>query len=231
MKTEIFDSFAAFQKRKDKRINGVSRQFVEDYPNYSVENITNFGCWCCYKCTQCINCIFCIDCINCSGCSNSARCELCLSCKDCLSCILCDNCDCCTSCKQLDTCKFSFQQKMGKELNLKISENWEIIDGITIPIIDNFHQKIFDGFNNLLHPFKGFEFDGDIYYDNHTYADWIVSITLGVDILANSSPYLIAQLINLRSSKLIIPMIYLCQEDYLISDKIKEFALMEVKFG
>jgi len=75
MKTEIFESYAAFIKREDKTVNGVSPEFARENPDFSKENESNKGCWncsyCfgCSRCSDCVDCSDCSDCFHCSGCS------------------------------------------------------------------------------------------------------------------------------------------------------------------
>lgn len=71
-KTEVFNSYEDFLKRKDKSINGVCKKFIAIAPNYKKDNKTNTACWNCEGC------------INCNNCINSARCVGCEYCVDCI---------------------------------------------------------------------------------------------------------------------------------------------------
>ena len=74
MTTQIFDSYSDFMKREDKKINGVSKAFSENNPDFEKDNETNEGCWDCSGCRFCrysIDCRRCLDCrflSDCSGC-------------------------------------------------------------------------------------------------------------------------------------------------------------------
>jgi len=62
MKTEIFKNYEEFLKRKDKKVNGVSKKFAHENLNYKEDNESNLGCWNCYKCRECSYCCDCRDC-------------------------------------------------------------------------------------------------------------------------------------------------------------------------
>ena len=50
--TKIYKNKAEFNKREDKKINGVSEDFARENPDYEKENISNIGCWNCYNCSD-----------------------------------------------------------------------------------------------------------------------------------------------------------------------------------
>lgn len=68
MKTQIFKSHLDFEKRTDKKMNGVSRDFAKMHPDFEKQNESNEGCW---DCSFCQNCSNCYECHNCNNCSNS----------------------------------------------------------------------------------------------------------------------------------------------------------------
>lgn len=76
-KTQIFNSYQDFLARSDKALNGVSKQFAENNPNYEKQNESNYGCF---------DCSLCFRCFDCSDCS---RCSLCSDCSDCSDCSRC----------------------------------------------------------------------------------------------------------------------------------------------
>jgi len=51
--TKIFESYEQFLLREDKKINGVSKEYI----NFENDNIHNIGCWDCSGCRDCIGCI------------------------------------------------------------------------------------------------------------------------------------------------------------------------------
>ena len=79
MKTQIFENLGDFRKREDIKINGVSKEFAEKFPNYEIDNKTNQGCW---ECLNCKNCEWC------ENCSDSQQCKACSYCKKCKECCL-----------------------------------------------------------------------------------------------------------------------------------------------
>jgi len=93
MKTQVFKNYEEFLNRKDKKINGVSEDWMKIYMSmyekeydYQKDNSTNVGCWDCIDCTNCIGCDTCSKCENCNNC------ELCDSCNNCEN---CNNCELC----------------------------------------------------------------------------------------------------------------------------------------
>jgi len=92
MRTEIFNSYEEFQNRPDKRVNGISMEFVRIlidghyYLNEELviaqlkdQNTKNTGCWNCAWCKYCFNCQFCFDC---TLCTNAHKCEYLNECQD-----------------------------------------------------------------------------------------------------------------------------------------------------
>jgi hypothetical protein len=59
MKTQIFNNYSDFLNREDKDLNGVSKEFAENNPNWESENETNDACWNCSDCWNCSNCSYC----------------------------------------------------------------------------------------------------------------------------------------------------------------------------
>ena len=106
-KTQVFDTFNAFMQRKDKKINGVSKDFAEDNPDFEDQNATNEGCWNCQDCTNCTDCINCINCTYCTicgYCTNCMNCPNCKHCLDCTGCTICNNCRGCSDCSYCAYC-------------------------------------------------------------------------------------------------------------------------------
>ena len=101
MKTQIFNSYSEFLKRKDKSVNGVSTEFAESNPNWEEMNETNKGC---YNCTNCDSCYNCANCYNCKSCANSGNCTNCDSCYNCANCYNCKSCANSTNCTNCDNC-------------------------------------------------------------------------------------------------------------------------------
>ena len=54
MKTKIFKNLKEFKERKDRKINGVSKEFAEMNPNYEEENEKNVGV-CSINCVRFLN--------------------------------------------------------------------------------------------------------------------------------------------------------------------------------
>lgn len=106
-KTEIFATKEAFDRRKDKTVNGVSPKFAAENIYWVQENTTNVGCWNCVNCSHCTDCI---DCQNLSQCFRSWSCEYgthlkdCYACSQCHYCELCENCLNCDGCSQCEYC-------------------------------------------------------------------------------------------------------------------------------
>lgn len=94
--TQVFESLQAFRRRRNKKINGVSRQHAIDNPNYEEDNATNVGCW------NCKDCIDSIGCYMCEGCKNTEYSY------DCFRCIDCTNCEGCVMCEQCVDCDYYF---------------------------------------------------------------------------------------------------------------------------
>jgi hypothetical protein len=72
--TQIFESYSAFLKREDKKVNGVDADFAKQYPDHEKQNESNEGCW---NCSGCSDCYDCYDCFDCSGCFDCSRCSGC----------------------------------------------------------------------------------------------------------------------------------------------------------
>jgi hypothetical protein len=81
MKTQIFNSYEDFLKREDKFINGVSKEFAEENPDYEEANSTNSYCWNCEYCTYCWDCRDCVSCEYCANCRNCRYSIYCYRCK------------------------------------------------------------------------------------------------------------------------------------------------------
>jgi len=62
MKTKIYDSYHEFDKRDDRSLNGVSKEFAEVNSNWESDNSTNTGCWNCWNCRDCRDCRDCSSC-------------------------------------------------------------------------------------------------------------------------------------------------------------------------
>ena len=115
-KTQVFLDQDAFNRRKDKTINGVTLEFAEMNPNYEQENATNQGCWNCAKCNNCVNCDTCtgcdlceqcVCCINCVACKDCAKCRISIesdNCCECVDCSFCNNCSNCQGCESCEDC-------------------------------------------------------------------------------------------------------------------------------
>ena len=88
MRTEIFNSYAEFEKREDKTVNGVSPEFARDNPEFARDNSANTGCWNCYLCAGCTDCE---DGVGCIGCTDCRECTSCVRCVDCRRSFLCRN--------------------------------------------------------------------------------------------------------------------------------------------
>jgi len=86
METKIYKSKEHFDKRKDKKVNGVSPSFAKQYPNFKTDNNTNNGCWDCYHCYHCSGCSGCSGCPGCSGCWDCYHCSDCYDCSNCYDC-------------------------------------------------------------------------------------------------------------------------------------------------
>jgi hypothetical protein len=70
--TKIFSTYSEFLSREDKKINGVSQDFADEYPDFEKDNESNRGCW---NCSGCSGCSGCSDCSDCSRCSRCSRCS------------------------------------------------------------------------------------------------------------------------------------------------------------
>ena len=75
MKTKIYKSYAHFLKRKDKTINGVTKECAEYDINHMRDNITNTGCWNCRECRNCEDCIRCFNCEDCVDLTDAIDCD------------------------------------------------------------------------------------------------------------------------------------------------------------
>ena len=95
MKTKIFASYYDFLCRTNKKMNGVSKAFAKEHPNYEQDNESNIRCW---------NCISCENCIGCEGCEGCEDCEGCSCCEDCEGCDDCVNCKACVNCEEYRDC-------------------------------------------------------------------------------------------------------------------------------
>jgi len=120
MNTEIFENYDAFLARPDKRVNGVSPEFAEAYPNYASDNVGNTGCWNCRDCNYCTNC---------KECTGSAFCRNCWHCMNCESCTMCNSCDSCSDCDK-QTNKTNFFNNSSIQF--------------PVPKIENIHQKVWE---------------------------------------------------------------------------------------
>ncbi len=56
IKTKIYKNKRLFDKRGDRFINGVDKEFAKENKSYKKDNNTNFGCWNCKKCQNCMGC-------------------------------------------------------------------------------------------------------------------------------------------------------------------------------
>lgn len=56
MITLLFDDYAAFEARADKRLNGVCPAFARRNPNYEAANRTNTTCFNCAGSSDCLRC-------------------------------------------------------------------------------------------------------------------------------------------------------------------------------
>ena len=85
METKIFKNYEDFLNREDKRINGVTPDFLkENNTNLKDLNLTN--CEGCFNCDNCFNCFNCEDCVDCRNCDNCKKCYNCENCDDCYNC-------------------------------------------------------------------------------------------------------------------------------------------------
>ena len=65
METKIFKNHLDYLcKRKNKEMNGVSKEFAKSHKNYKKDNSTNTGCWNCRNSMHCISCVECTGCLN-----------------------------------------------------------------------------------------------------------------------------------------------------------------------
>ena len=102
--TKIYSNYKTFQKRKDKKLNGCTRQFY-DANNFTQEILDtddeNVACF------NCLNCKHCRSCKQCKNCNYSDDCHLCVDCDHCEECFDCSysssltRCSECTSSKHL----------------------------------------------------------------------------------------------------------------------------------
>jgi len=77
MITKIFKDFLEFSKRKDKKVNGWSEEFMDaNLLNLSQRDGGNIGCWN----VAGTNCSDCSDCEGCTGCEKCVHCSLCEDC-------------------------------------------------------------------------------------------------------------------------------------------------------
>ena len=84
MKTKVFASFGDFLKRTKKKMNGVSKKFAKEHPNYKQDNKSNIGCWSCLGCVECRSCEECQNCENCQYCQYCQKCQNCENCENCI---------------------------------------------------------------------------------------------------------------------------------------------------
>lgn len=99
MNVEIFENMDEFNNRPDKSINGVTKEFLDDYNlTLSVYNEvyseTLTGCFNCFDCDELEDCYFCtrcensknlhvsIDCSDMENCTNMEDSVGCVNCKD-----------------------------------------------------------------------------------------------------------------------------------------------------
>ena len=101
METKIYQNYADFLRREEKRLNGVTLAFLEEN-NIDLEslNLTN-----CEGCFNCINCESCFNCEDCKNCDNCGDCKNCIKCEDCKNCYKCRNCRNCESCYKYYDCE------------------------------------------------------------------------------------------------------------------------------
>ena len=69
MKTQIFKNYEDFLNRKDREINGITKEFAEEHKINLDEDRGNDGCWNCSDCSDCHDCYDCSRCHDCSDCS------------------------------------------------------------------------------------------------------------------------------------------------------------------
>lgn len=58
METKIYKSYEDFEKRENKKTNGVSESFAKSHPDYKEQNKSNEGYWNCSYCYNCRVCVF-----------------------------------------------------------------------------------------------------------------------------------------------------------------------------
>lgn len=110
MDTLIFDNYHDYYTYCLKymcRVNGVSKEFAKQHPNFKEDNATNRGCWNCLNCTKCAGCVSCVNCHLCLCCIISLNCG---------KCRYCDNCNSCTGCWDCNSYS-SLENERGKEKN------------------------------------------------------------------------------------------------------------------
>jgi len=232
-KTQIFENKEQFDAREDKSINGVSKQFAKDNPNWEEMNETNQGCWDCLRCTNCTNCTHCTDCryckrstdctdckycnsstksTNCIGLMNGTDCNYCNGCTNCTDCTNCDYCARCTNCY----CCFA-----GKGLSL-----FNGGEKFAPPKIENIHQKVYDAASQ----------DGALDMADwhtcdttHCRAGWAVALAGedGAKLESKTSTLFAAMMIYKASSDIAVPpsMFYVSNEEAL--EDMKRCAELE----
>jgi len=135
--TQIFNTYADFAVREDRKVNGVSPEFAEANPNWESDNASNEGCWNCRSCSycrSCSDCSYCSDCRSCSYCSSCSYCRSCSDCSycsDCRSCSYCSYCSYCRSCSDCRSCSYCSDK-------IKNTESFDA------PVIPNIHQAVLD---------------------------------------------------------------------------------------
>ena len=131
--TKIFATYHDFIYREDRKLNGVSQEFADKYPNYEQQNETNIGCYNCIGCTKCrtcVNCEFCDECrCSCVDCVRCFDCKSCKNCSDAKSCSRCNDCERiknCQHCKKLKKCSNLIKRKSLANVHAEGSaELWE----------------------------------------------------------------------------------------------------------
>jgi hypothetical protein len=136
--TQIFESYSAFLKREDKKVNGVDADFAKQYPDHEKQNESNEGCWNCSGCFDCSDCSGCSDCSDCSGCFDCSGCSGCSDCSDCSRCFDCFHCSDCSGCSRCSGC-YGLQKQKG--IDAKTGEG--TIMG-NYPTLENIHQRVLE---------------------------------------------------------------------------------------
>lgn len=118
MATNIYESYAAFLARDNKKDNGVSVEFAASYATsdsiesdsdwdvipalWGLDNETNEGCW------NCRDCSFLTGCSHCSNTHYSQHCEHLIDCSFLTDCSHCSNAHYSDRCSYLIDCRHCF---------------------------------------------------------------------------------------------------------------------------